>query len=121
MSGDGLLRIGCLMAVGLLTAAILGPLCAPYDPTAVVAAQLAEPMPPGAPFYLGTDDLGRDVLSRLLYGARSGLELLYMNDKRDDFSLYYDEESFEAFQALSPRPNWADPIAWDHAIEERSR
>ena len=57
---------------------------------------------------------------RLLYGARSGLELLYMNDKRDDFSLYYDEESFEAFQALSPRPNWADPIAWDHAIEERS-
>ena len=57
---------------------------------------------------------------RLLYGARSGLELLYMNDKRDDFARYYDEETFEAFKALSPRPNWADPIAWDHAIEERS-
>lgn len=57
---------------------------------------------------------------RLLYGARSGLELLYMNDKRDDFARYYDEETFEAFRALSPRPNWADPIAWDHAIEERS-
>ena len=57
---------------------------------------------------------------RLLYGARSGLELLYMNDKRDDFALYYDEDTFEAIQALSPRPNWADPIAWDYAIEERS-
>lgn len=57
---------------------------------------------------------------RLLYGARSGLELVYMNDKRDDFARYYDEETFEAIQALSPRPNWADPIAWDHAIEERS-
>ena len=57
---------------------------------------------------------------RLLYGAKSGLELLYMNDKRDDFARYYDEDTFEAIQALSPRPNWADPIAWDHAIEERS-
>jgi len=56
---------------------------------------------------------------RLLYGAKSGLELLYMNDKRDDFALYYDEDTFEAIQALSPRPNWADPIAWDYAIEER--
>lgn len=57
---------------------------------------------------------------RLLYGAHSGLELLYMNDKRDDFARYYDEETFETIQALSPRPNWADPIAWDYAIEERA-
>jgi len=57
----------------------------------------------------------------LLYGARSGLEMLYMNDKRDDFARYYDEETFEAIKALSPRPNWADPIAWDYAIEERSQ
>ena len=57
---------------------------------------------------------------RLLYGAHSGLELLYMNGKRDDFTNYYDEETFEAFKALSPRPNWADPIAWDFAIEDRA-
>ena len=44
-----------------------------------------------------------------------------MNDQRDDFARYYDENTFEAFQALSPRPNWADPIAWDHAIEDRSK
>ena len=55
----------------------------------------------------------------LLYGAHSGLELLYMNEKRNDFSRYYDEETFEAIKALSPRPNWADPIAWDFAIEDR--
>jgi ferredoxin--NADP+ reductase len=57
---------------------------------------------------------------RLLYGARSGLELLYMNNQRDDFTNYLDEETFEAFKALSPRPNWADPIAWDLAIEDRA-
>lgn len=57
---------------------------------------------------------------RLLYGARSGLELLYMNSQRDDFTNYLDEETFEAFKALSPRPNWADPIAWDLAIEDRA-
>ena len=57
---------------------------------------------------------------RLLYGAQSGLELLYMNKQRDDFSNYYDEDTFEAFKALSPRPNWADPIAWDYAIEDRA-
>jgi ferredoxin--NADP+ reductase len=57
---------------------------------------------------------------RLLYGAHSGLELLYMNSKRDDFTNYYDEQTFKAFKALSPRPNWADPIAWDFAIEDRA-
>ncbi len=57
---------------------------------------------------------------RLLYGAHSGLELLYMNDKRDDFARYYDNNTFEAIKALSPRPNWADPIAWDYAIEDRA-
>jgi ferredoxin--NADP+ reductase len=56
---------------------------------------------------------------RLFHGARSGLEMLYRNDARDDFAQYYDRETFEAFQALSPRPSWADPIAWDLAIEER--
>lgn len=56
----------------------------------------------------------------LLMGAQSGLELLYMNKQRDDFANYYDEDTFEAFKALSPRPEWADPIAWDYAIEDRA-
>lgn len=57
---------------------------------------------------------------RLFYGARSGLELLYMNDENNDLTNYYDEETFEAFHALSPRPDWSDPIALDLAIEERA-
>ena len=54
---------------------------------------------------------------RLFYGARSGLELLYLNDKDGDLTNYYDEDTFEAFHALSPRPHWSDPIALDKAIE----
>ncbi len=57
---------------------------------------------------------------RLFYGARSGLELLYLNDKNGDLTNYYDEETFEAFSALSPRPHWSDPIALDAAIEARA-
>ena len=57
---------------------------------------------------------------RLFYGARSGLELLYLNDKDGDLKNYYDEETFKAFHALSPRPHWSDPIALDSAIEERA-
>ena len=56
---------------------------------------------------------------QLFYGARTGLELLYMNDEKNDFAQYYDEETFEAFQALSPRPHWGDPIAWEEAIAQR--
>jgi ferredoxin--NADP+ reductase len=54
----------------------------------------------------------------LFYGARNGLELLYMNDERDDFAQYYDRETFQAFKALSPRPSWAAPINWDGALAQ---
>ncbi len=56
----------------------------------------------------------------LFYGAENPLELIYMNDEKNDFVNYYDEETFEGFRALSPRPHWADPIAWDYAIETRA-
>jgi ferredoxin--NADP+ reductase len=55
----------------------------------------------------------------LFYGARSGLEMLYMNDEKDDLTQYYDEETFQAFQALSARPGWSDAIAWEAALQER--
>lgn len=57
---------------------------------------------------------------RLFYGAKSGLELLYLNDKDGDLTNYYDKATFEAFHALSPRPHWDDPIALDEAIEGRA-
>lgn len=78
-----------------------------------------------APFRAFVKHIYQDVRDwrgkvRLFYGAHTGLELIYMNQHRDDFALYYDEDTFKAFSALSPRPNWADPIAWDYCLEERS-
>lgn len=57
---------------------------------------------------------------RLFYGARTGLELLYMNDEKNDFANYYDKETFEAFNAVSSKPHWDDPVALDYALEERA-
>lgn len=64
---------GALSAVVLLlaaAAALAAPWIAPYDPTAVVAASLA---PPSVDHPFGTDRLGRDLLSRVLHGARLSL------------------------------------------------
>ena len=58
---------------------------------------------------------------RLFYGARSGLETVYMNDQRDDFTNYYDEETFAAFKALSPRPHWAETEAFDSALMQHQQ
>ena len=50
--------------------AVLAPVIAPYDPEAIVGPFGA---PPGDEFLLGTDQIGRDMLSRLLYAARTSL------------------------------------------------
>lgn len=57
----------------------------------------------------------------LFYGARTGLDMLYMNDKRDDFTNYYDEATFQAFKAISPRPAWNEPAALSQTLEERQQ
>ncbi len=69
-----LFAIVVILTIVVLAAA--APLVAPYNP----AEQLFEgltlegaPLPPGGQFLLGTDLLGRDLLSRLLYGARTSL------------------------------------------------
>jgi peptide/nickel transport system permease protein len=68
-------------AVGLaivsfwILVAILAPLIAPYGPNDLVGRALQSP---SAAFLLGTDDLGRDVLSRVVWGARVVLVLAPM-------------------------------------------
>lgn len=52
----------------LVMLAIFAPVLAPYSPTAQHPGQ--ELQPPGSQFPLGSDELGRDLLSRILYGAR---------------------------------------------------
>lgn len=66
-----LAMFGAAVLVLLSLSAIFAPLLAPYDPNAVnpyVALQ-----PPSAEHWLGADDLGRDVLSRLLFAGRVSL------------------------------------------------
>jgi peptide/nickel transport system permease protein len=63
---------GVAIAVAWLLTAIFAPLLAPHDPLAQVFPPLAHPS--GAHLF-GTDELGRDVLSRVIYGARLSLPL----------------------------------------------
>lgn len=68
------LIVGLVMFVLIVAAAVFAPLLAPADPLAqdILHPRLA-PFSPG--HLLGTDTLGRDVLSRLLYGARVDLQI----------------------------------------------
>jgi ferredoxin--NADP+ reductase len=58
---------------------------------------------------------------RLFFGAKTGMELLYLNDMKKDLALYYDDGSFKAFEALSPRPAFDAPPALDRVLAENSR
>ncbi len=58
---------------------------------------------------------------RLFYGAHTGLEMLYMNDQRSDFANYYDQDTFKAFQAVSPRPHWGEPAALEQTLAEHQQ
>lgn len=53
---------------------------------------------------------------RLYYGARSPLEMLYMNDENNDLANYFDQPTFKAFQAVSPRPALDAPVAIGEAL-----
>ncbi|MFN8635243.1 MAG: ABC transporter permease [Chloroflexota bacterium] len=64
-----------LVAVGIvilmIVVALLAPVLSPYDPLAGEYGAVRQP--PSASHWLGTDDVGRDVLTRLMYGARISL------------------------------------------------
>src|SRR5690606_33147669 len=60
------------MLILIVAMAILAPYIAPYDPTKGSVIRRLKPI--GTPgFFLGTDELGRDMLSRLIHGARLSL------------------------------------------------
>jgi peptide/nickel transport system permease protein len=69
-----LLSLGVIAA--LVAAAVLAPWLAPYDPNEQFFDGLTlegQPLPPDSRFWFGTDTLGRDQLSRVLFGARTSL------------------------------------------------
>jgi peptide/nickel transport system permease protein len=63
--------VSSVMLVLLLSMAIFSPWLAPYDPIKITITHRL--MPPSAEYLLGTDELGRDILSRVIYGARISL------------------------------------------------
>ncbi|MFQ6046648.1 MAG: ABC transporter permease, partial [Gemmatimonadales bacterium] len=64
--------------VGLFTvAAILAPIFAPYDPVAQLDLERGQLLPPSLAHPFGTDFLSRDLLSRVLYGARVSLAVAF--------------------------------------------
>lgn len=66
------MRIGLALMAVVVLAALLAPLIAPSDPNKSSMEML---IGPSSAHWLGTDELGRDTLSRILYGARPSLEI----------------------------------------------
>jgi peptide/nickel transport system permease protein len=68
---SGGLAIGLVLALAMVLVALAAPWLAPYDPNAQDVLLKLEP--PSAAHPFGTDDFGRDVLSRVIYGSRISL------------------------------------------------
>jgi peptide/nickel transport system permease protein len=66
-----LLFVGGAIVSSVVLSALLAPWIAPYDPAMINVHDIL--LPPSWAHWLGTDTLGRDVLSRMLYGARVSL------------------------------------------------
>lgn len=69
--GRGALVFGAAIIALLVLVGLLAPVMAPHDPTAVHARDGLQP--PSWTYPLGTDNLGRDILSRIIYAARTSL------------------------------------------------
>ncbi len=68
---NGLAVAGGVIVLALFFVAVFAPLLSPYNPDAIDRHNVL--MPPGLQHPLGTDDLGRDVMSRMIWGARISL------------------------------------------------
>ncbi|MED1914608.1 ABC transporter permease [Brevibacillus sp. DP1.3A] len=69
---NGLGVIGAVIILGLILVAIFAPLIAPFDPNAQDYNKIL--MSPDGEHLFGTDDLGRDIFSRVVYGARISIQ-----------------------------------------------
>jgi peptide/nickel transport system permease protein len=63
--------VGLVVVIAFIAIALLAPLIAPYDPARTNWAAIRRP--PSAMFWFGTDENGRDILSRVIWGARASL------------------------------------------------
>ncbi len=65
--------VGLLMVLLLVVLAVGAPVIAPYSPTEQHSKAVM--VPPNSQFWLGTDNFGRDLLTRIIYGARISLQV----------------------------------------------
>jgi peptide/nickel transport system permease protein len=63
--------VGLVVIVAFIALAVFAPLIVPFDPLATSWTLVRKP--PSALHWFGTDDLGRDILSRVIFGARASL------------------------------------------------
>lgn len=73
---DPMALLGLILIVAILTVAILAPWLAPHDPLQVNAEHRLES--PSSNYLLGTDHLGRCILSRIMYGSRISLSISFL-------------------------------------------
>ncbi len=69
--GRGVVAFGVVIVLLLIFIAIFSPLIAPYDPYETSLRETL--LPPSGQHLLGTDTLGRDILTRIMYGTRTSL------------------------------------------------
>lgn len=72
LRGNRRLQVGLVLLVPFLVIALLPGVFAPHGPNELIGTPFAKP---STTFWLGTDDLGRDTLSRLIYAAREDLKI----------------------------------------------
>jgi peptide/nickel transport system permease protein len=65
---------GCI-AAGIIVVAVAAPVLAPYEPLKSDFRRMTKP--PEPPHYFGTDQIGRDTLSRVIYGSRASLTVAF--------------------------------------------
>ena len=71
LKGNRMAISGLILVLVLFAVALFAPWLAPYDPLSINLKEVLRP--PSPAHYLGTDTLGRDVLSRIIFGARISL------------------------------------------------
>jgi peptide/nickel transport system permease protein len=74
LAANPLALAGLILVATLVSTAMFAPVLAPFDPTAQDLTNRL--LPPGGAHMFGTDELGRDIASRILFGARITLRIV---------------------------------------------
>ena len=64
--------VGVIIVLATILIALFAPIIAPYDPASQAFTRL---LPPSRDHLMGTDELGRDTFSRIVYGSRVSLQV----------------------------------------------